>query len=137
MAAVKFVSEKLAPPDEASRVTPPVGLAGWSFGAVMAARAAADLPEVQALALVGFPVNWEQLPADTLERLARYRGPVLVVCSENDHHGTPVEVGRALSGLELDLKLEVVGGADHYLMGRHREVAEMVADFFAGALSRA
>jgi len=48
----------------------------------MAARAAADLPEVRALALVGFVPRWEHLPADTLDRLALYRGPVLAVCAE-------------------------------------------------------
>jgi alpha/beta superfamily hydrolase len=136
-AAVSFMREQLAPPDGTSGAMPPLGLAGWSFGSVMAARAAAHLPEVKALALVGYPVNWEQLPQDTLERLAQYRGPVLAVCSENDHHGTSDEVERALSGLGLGLKIEVIRGADHYLMGRDREVAELVADFFAGELGHA
>ena len=77
MAAFAFMRERLAPADGTSDVVPPVGLAGWSFGSVMAARAVADLPEVPALALVGFPVNWDQLPEDTLGRLAEYRGPVL------------------------------------------------------------
>jgi alpha/beta superfamily hydrolase len=113
----------------------PMGLAGWSFGSVMAARAAAGLPEVKALALVGFVPNWEHLPADTYERLAGYCGPVLAVCAENDHHGTPDEVEKVLSELGLRPQIQVVLGADHYLMGRHREVAEVVAGFLAEALA--
>ena len=84
----------------------------------MAARAAADLPEVQALALVGFVVRWEHLPADTLDRLARFRGPVLAVCAENDHHGSPDEVRRLMADIGLRPKIEVIEGADHYLGGR-------------------
>jgi alpha/beta superfamily hydrolase len=132
-AAVSHVSAELRPVG-GPEVRLPLGLAGWSFGSVMAARAAAGLPEVKALALIGFVPNWEHLPADTYERLAGYHGPVLAVCAENDHHGTPDEVEKVLAGLGLRPHIQVVPGADHYLMGRHREVAELVADFFAEAL---
>ena len=112
----------------------PLGLAGWSFGSAMAACAAADLPEAKALALVGFVPSWEYLPVDTLERLARYRGPILAVCAENDHISSPDEVERVLTELGLDFKREVILGADHYLAGRHREVGDLVAGFFSEAL---
>jgi alpha/beta superfamily hydrolase len=133
-AAVSFMNDELARAG-APGARLPLGLAGWSFGSVMVARAAAGLPEVKALALIGFVPNWEHLPADTYERLAGYSGPVLAVCAENDHHGTPNEVEKVLSELGLRLQIEVVRGADHYLMGRHREVAALVADFFAEALA--
>jgi alpha/beta superfamily hydrolase len=135
-AAVEFMAGQLATAGEQTGAILPQGLAGWSFGSVMAARAAAELAEVQALALVGFPIHWEQLPADTLERLAGYRGSVLAVCAENDHHGTPDEVERELSGLGLNLKIEVVRDADHYLMGSEQKVGRLVADFFDVALAR-
>jgi alpha/beta superfamily hydrolase len=137
LAAVSFMRERLDPKGGVDRHKLPLGLAGWSFGSVMAARAAAELPELRALVLVGFVPYWEHLPADTLERLARYRGPVLAVCAENDHHSTPDEVERVLAGLGLDLKIEVVRGADHYLRGKDREVGELVADFFESTLGHA
>lgn len=138
LAAVSFMKTQLASGDsESGQDTVSIGLAGWSFGSAMAARAAAETPGLKALALVGLPVHWENLPVDTLERLGKYEGPVLAVCAENDHHGAPREVEKALSGLGLDLTIEVVREADHYLQGRHREVADSVADFLARALTGA
>ena len=134
MSAVTFLGEQLNPPNDAAGVKPPIGLAGWSFGSIMAARAAAELSTVKALALVGFGVGWEGLPPDTLERLSRFSGPVLAVCSENDGYGSPKEVHKALNGLGLKHTLEVVRGADHFLEGRHREVSKMVARFFLETL---
>jgi len=115
----------------------PLGLAGYSFGGIMSARAAGELPEIEGLALVGFGVGWEGLPDDTLERLSRYRGRLLAVCPENDEFGSPKEVRKALEGLKREHVMEVVAGADHFLQGRDREVGELVADFFATELTRA
>jgi alpha/beta superfamily hydrolase len=135
-AAVGFMSEQLAPSASGGEVVASVGLAGWSFGSVMAARAAASLTPVKALALVGFVVHWEHLPADTLDRLASFCGPVLAVCAENDHHGTPDEVHRLLRDIGLRPKIEVIERADHYLGGRERKVGSLVADFFDEVLPR-
>jgi alpha/beta superfamily hydrolase len=133
-AAVSFMRDRLDPTGGAGEFGLPVGLAGWSFGSVMAARAAAGLSDVKALALVGFAPLWEQLPEDTIERLGRYRGPVLAVCAENDHISSPWDVERVLGGLDLEFELTVIPDADHYLQGRHREVSELVAGFFGKVL---
>lgn len=117
--------------------TPPVALAGYSFGSVMAARAAAGLGYVQALALIAFPLHWPEVPSDTLERLRAFRGPVFAVCAQNDHLNHPEEVERVLTDLALDVTLEVIEGADHFLQGRHREVGESVASFLSKALALA
>jgi len=135
-AAASFMRERLVPLPGAHEASLPVGLTGWSFGSVMAARAAAAIPELQALALVGFVVHWEHLPADTHERLARFDGPLLVVCAENDHHGSPDEVAKVLGDLGLKPRIEVVHGADHYLKGSERKVGKLVADFFDEVLGR-
>jgi alpha/beta superfamily hydrolase len=135
-AAAAFMRERLAPAGAGHYVEPPIGLAGWSFGSVMAARAAAELEEVKALALVGFVVHWEHLPADTLERLARYHGPLLAVCAEHDHHGTSDEVAQLLRSLSLSPHVEVIEDADHYLQGHERKVGKLVADFFDEVLPR-
>ena len=97
--------------------TPPLALAGYSFGSVMAARAAAGPVPVAALALVGFVVSWEGLPPDTFARLAAYRGPVLAVCAENDDLGYPEQVERVLKDLRLDFTLSVIEGAGHFSRG--------------------
>jgi alpha/beta superfamily hydrolase len=114
--------------------TAPLALAGYSFGSVMAARAAAGPVPVKALALVGFVVSSVDLPSDTLSRLAAYRGPVLAVCAENDDLGYPEEVERALKQIGADFTLSVVDGASHFFEGTQREVGERVAAFLADAL---
>jgi alpha/beta superfamily hydrolase len=135
LAALSFMKKQLDPEDRVKWYKLPLGLAGWSFGSVMAARAAGQAPELQALALVGFPVHWEHMPPDTLDRLRRFHGPLLAVCAENDHHGTPEQVAKVLSDVGLRPTVEIVPGADHYLGGSERLVAGLVADFFAKALS--
>ena len=133
-AAVSFLAGELAAQGGERSEGLPLALAGYSFGSVMSARAAADLAAVRALVLVGFVVRWERLPADTLDRLARYRGPLLAVCAENDDIGAPDDVRATLARLGLDFSLEIVKGADHFLQGRHREVGEVVAAFVEEAL---
>jgi alpha/beta superfamily hydrolase len=107
----------------------PLALAGYSFGSVMAARAAAGAVPVKALVLIGFVVGWPELPADTFTRLTAFRGPVLAVCAENDDAGYPEDVARVLTSLHVDFRLEVIEEAGHFLEGRHREVGELVAGF--------
>lgn len=115
--------------------TPPLALVGYSFGSIMAARAAAGPGPVAALALIGFVTSWPELPPDIIARLGEYRGPVLAVCAENDDLGYPQEVARVLKGVGLDFTLSVVKGAGHFLEGRQREVGEIVADFLVRELS--
>ena len=140
-AALSFLAGQLAAlggDTEPSAACLPLGLAGYSFGSVMAARIAAGGPvPVRALALVTFPVRWEEMPPDTAERLAAYRGPVLAVCAEHDDIAPPEEVEEALRGLGLDFRLSLVEGVGHFLEGKHLEVGELVADFMAEVVGRA
>lgn len=101
----------------------------------MAARAAAGLGYVRALALITFPLGWSEVPSDTLERLRVFRNPVFALCAENDDLGRPDDVERALKDLGLDYTLGVVEGAGHFLERRHREVGERVAEFLVEALA--
>lgn len=118
--------------------TLPLALAGYSFGSVMAARAAAFVATpVKALVLVGFAVSWEGTPRDVFAYLAAFRGPVLAVCGEHDDLGYPEDVERVLASLGLDFSLSVVEGTGHYFEGRQREVGERVASFLAEALGTA
>ena len=139
-AAAAFLRGRLASSgrrrDCPGRMTLPVALAGYSFGSIMAARAAAELGWVQGAGTGRLRGRVGGCcPPDTFERLAAFRGPVLAVCAENDELGPPEEVERVLRGLGLDFTLHVVEGADHFLEGRQREVGELVAAFLAEALA--
>jgi uncharacterized protein len=131
-AAVAYLRGRLA--SEPGRRLP-LGLAGYSFGSVMAAMAAgAGTMAVDALALVAFVVEREEFPAGMLDRLAEFRGPVLAVCGESDDLAPPVAVERALRRLGVDFRLSVVQGTGHFFEHEQREVGERVAAFFAETL---
>ena len=111
---------------------------GWSGSGATGPSSVSDRsPSAGCRTLVGFGVGWEGLPGDTLQRLARYRGPLLAVCPENDEFGSPKDVRKALDELDVEHVIEVVAGADHFLQGRDREVGETVAEFLAANLARA
>ncbi len=116
----------------------PLGLAGYSFGSVMAALAAGSgAVPVDALALIAFVVEWEESPPGILDALAGFKGPVLALCGEADDLAPPVVVERALRGIGADYRLAVVRGAGHLFEQKQREVGEQVAAFFAEALGGA
>jgi hypothetical protein len=135
-AAAAYLRGRLDAGDDGRSVSAPVrplALAGYSFGSIMTAMAAAASISVQALALIAFAVTWEDLAA-VLERLTAYRGPVFALCGSNDEIAPPGEVERVLSELRLDFSLSVVPGADHFFAGVQREVGERVATFLSDAL---
>jgi uncharacterized protein len=125
--------------------TPPLGLAGYSFGSLMAANAVGvnpvgaggevGDPPVKALALIAFLPDWPDAPRETYARLGGFNGPVLAVSAENDDLGYPEDVERMLRRLGLDFTMAVIEGAGHFLEGRHREVGDLVATFFAEKLA--
>jgi uncharacterized protein len=115
---------------------PPVALAGYSFGSMMAAVAAgAGAVPVEALALIALVFRWEGWQAGMLDRLAGFRGSVLAVCGESDDLAPPESVERTLAGLGLEFRLAVVAGAGHLFEHKQREVGEQVAAFFADTLA--
>jgi len=116
---------------------PPLGLAGFSFGSVMAAMAGVGAVPVRALALIAFVFSWEGLPSDVLTRLADFRGPILALCGEDDGLAPPEEVEQVLTELKLDFRLSVVESAGHLFEGRQRAVGEEVASFLRTALAAA
>jgi uncharacterized protein len=115
--------------------TPPLALAGYSFGSVMAANAAAGEAPVKALVLIAFVTNWTDLPPETHARLGRFKGPVLAVSAENDDLGYPEDVERLLRQLGLDYTMAVIEGVGHFLEGKHREVGQIAASFLAEKLT--
>lgn len=102
-----------------------IGLAGYSFGAVVAAAVAFEEQRVRALALVSPPLSvpgWEQLVS--------YARPKLVLSGSEDNFVSTDWLQR----LSLMGQGEVVLGADHFWGGYEDSLAARVASFFAFSL---
>lgn len=88
-----------------------VGLAGYSFGAAVAARVAAAGSELPALALVAPPLGMYDL-----DFLTHPPGPTLLVAGTNDQY-CPEEALRRLGG-RLGAEVEIIEGAEHFFFGK-------------------
>jgi len=103
-----------------------IGLAGYSFGAMISAPIALRDERVNGLALVSAPLsdsNWE--------RLKQYSKPTLVVVGEEDDI-VPVEQFRQQAeSSPASMQHRIISGADHSLFGHEEEVALIVSLFFA------
>jgi alpha/beta superfamily hydrolase len=114
----------------------PTLVCGWSFGANVAVREALEDDRVEALALIGIPLEHEldippMPPAAELRTLDR---PVLLLSGENDEYspaGRLAEVRKALPRAEL----AIVDGTDHYLWRHEKEAAATVGEFAARAVT--
>ncbi|MEE8422191.1 MAG: alpha/beta fold hydrolase [Dehalococcoidia bacterium] len=106
-----------------------LGLAGYSFGAGMAAAAATEA--IPALALIALPLGMGRDPSETL---AAYPNPMLLMAGDMDQFceaGALEELGGALGARA---KTRIVDGADHFWLGFEREVSDGVGEFFAAQL---
>jgi hypothetical protein len=134
-AALAFLRGRLASHPQGVDARLPLGLAGYSFGSVMAALAAGTgAVPVDSLVLIAFVTGWEEAPPGVLGGLARYRGPVLAVCGELDDLAPPEVVKATLEKLGIDFRLTVVKATGHLFEHRQREVGGSVAAFFAETL---
>ncbi|HXG36588.1 MAG TPA: alpha/beta fold hydrolase [Dehalococcoidia bacterium] len=88
---------------------PKLALAGYSFGAVMAALAAPDLPGLRALALVSPAVA--SLPA---ERLGESGPPTLIVAGEQDPIAPQNSLQKLAAGMGERCKLIIMPATDHF-----------------------
>ncbi len=104
-----------------------VGLAGYSFGAMMSVPVALREERVRCLALASAPLS-----GDNWERLGRYEKPHLVVVGENDDM-VPMDLFRKqMEKGSGPGQYRIIAGGDHTLFGYEEEVGGIVAGFFAG-----
>lgn len=104
-----------------------VGLAGYSFGAMMSVPVALRDERVRCLALVSAPLS-----GDNWNKLDEYRRPHLAVIGENDEM---VPIDLFLRQMEKESTFGqylVIPGGDHGLFGYEKEVGEVVGEFFSG-----
>jgi len=99
----------------------PVGVIGFSFGAVTVLRWMATGGRPEAFALLGLPVR-------SMSQTARELPPVpqgaLVVNGEHDEFGTAEELRRA----HPKARVLEIKGSDHFFTGKRDEVARVVTD---------
>lgn len=89
-----------------------VALAGYSFGAAMAAAVAADGEPLAGLALIAPPLARRGLPALAVA----LEGPLLIVAGSRDTY-CPAEALASLAGAWPNALVTVIDGADHFFFG--------------------
>jgi alpha/beta superfamily hydrolase len=104
-----------------------VDLAGYSFGAMMALKAALKDNEVEKVICVALPVGYY----DEIDMGPRPDLQVLLVCGENDDIAPPAVVRKLYGRLGDKGSFELVPGADHFFGGRTETVGELVGKFLS------
>ena len=118
-----------------------VGLAGYSFGAAMAASTAAaastastgsaKAAPLPALALIALPLRMDGGPTFGLDGFA---SPLLFVSGDRDEGSSAEELRALAPSLGGRAEVQIVPGADHFWGGFEREIEDRVGLFFANAL---
>ena len=92
-------------------------LAGYSFGATTAVRAAAGVEEVAAIVAVALPLGMIDPSA-----LGAITKPIVLLAGDQDSY-CPADHLAALAGrLGGSARLKLISGADHFLGGREHEI---------------
>jgi len=108
-----------------------IGLAGYSFGAMVALPVALQDERVSLLALVSALLsdsNWEQLK--------RYDKPKLCVVGDADQMLSLERFHQHTKDVPHSEQYQVVSGADHFWWGYEEEVAQKVSRFFVAGFNQ-
>ena len=107
--------------------TVPVGLVGYSFGALMSLRWIASGGRVDALALVGVPLR---SVSGRDNDLAPVPDGTFIVAAQRDQFGTATELRERLP----NARVAEVRGVDHFFVGKRDEMARLVTGELARTL---
>lgn len=92
-------------------------IAGYSFGAMVAVRAAASMPEVAEAVAVALPLG--MIDQSALESIGK---PIILLAGDNDSY-CPAKALRALAQrLGAFAQVRIVAGADHFFGGHEEEI---------------
>jgi uncharacterized protein len=107
----------------------PIGLVGYSFGALMALRWASRARggHVDALVLVGLPLRSVTGRDNDLPAVP---DGTFIVAAERDQFGTAAELRERFPRA----RIAEVGGADHFFVGQRDEMVRLVTDELARTL---
>lgn len=99
-----------------------IDLAGYSFGAWVAARMDLEAEGVDRLILVSPPVDFLSFAeVGALPKLA------LVVIGDEDDFGAAERVRKQAAQWNPDARFEIIPDADHFFWGRFRELGDVMA----------
>lgn len=99
-------------------------VAGYSFGSVVGLQAGAKDERVNALIGLAFPLN---LRDPTF--LNDIKKPVFLVSGTKDDY-SPIEgLKKVVSTMSVPAKLQTIEGADHFFMGREKEITATIRAF--------
>lgn len=107
--------------------TLPVGLVGYSFGALMSLKWLASDGRVDALVLVGLPLRSVSGRDNDLPPVP---DGTFIVAAERDQFGTAAELRERFPRA----RIAEVRGADHFFVGKRDEMAQLVTDELARTL---
>jgi len=107
-----------------------IGLAGYSFGAGVAAPVAAQDSRVKLLALVS-----PALSDSAWEQLKDYKVPKLLISGQHDSVIPAAQFQKHLEDIAQPKQGEVMPGPDHFWMGYEDELARKVVQFFVAGFS--
>jgi alpha/beta superfamily hydrolase len=101
----------------------PLVLVGYSFGAWVALRAAAEALAPRHVVAIGPPLDfldWSFVDAVST--------PITFVVGERDQFCAAARLSRVLAAHAGRIDVRTIAGADHFFVGREDEVAEAVTD---------
>jgi alpha/beta superfamily hydrolase len=101
-----------------------IGLAGYSFGAMVGAPVACLDVRVKAVALIAPPLDTEQI-----ELLKKCTIPKLIIGGSEDDVALPEEIEMWSNELPEPKRFHIIEGANHFWQGYEDTVAETVKTF--------
>lgn len=107
----------------AERFALPIFFAGFSFGAAIGLRAAVAHPKVQALILLGAPVNAEGRHY-SYEALQTSALPKLFISGTRDQFASPAQLEQIFARAAEPKRRTMIPGADHFFTGHMHEMRE-------------
>lgn len=105
-----------------------LAICGYSFGADIALKAAANHPDIRAVASVACPINL--LNAQSLHQINM---PKLFIQGDKDTFA-PVPMVESFINITSLAQIKILSNADHFLHGREQQVGDFVASFLNESL---
>jgi alpha/beta superfamily hydrolase len=119
-AALRFLNEQKGVRDDGAV------LAGYSFGAMVAMRAAANVEEVTAIVAVAPPLGMIEPSA-----LGAITKPVVLLAGDQDSYCPANRLVALAERLGPSAQLKLIPGADHFFGSREREITAALIEALA------
>jgi uncharacterized protein len=103
-------------------------LAGYSFGASAALKAAGKMPEVATVVAVAPPIVTDAIP-----RMEEMKKRLVVVAGEEDRYCPSAQLEAMRNTLLGLMRLKIIPGADHFFSGQEATVTAALIEALSGA----